>query len=89
MVRRGQGVWFGQDPSWPVEALEASGKRHWSECSHGHGVFARIMAGVAADNAAHKRIMIDATYPKAHHTSSSLGVKQRGADARSGAPKVA
>ena len=45
--------------------------------------------GLAAENAEHKTIMIDATYLKAHRTASSLRVKKGGAGARSGAPKVA
>ena len=53
-----------------------SGKRHWSECSHEHGVFARIMVGLAAENAAHKTVMINATYLKAHRTASSLRLKR-------------
>ena len=59
--------------------------KRWSE----NGVFARIMVGLAAQSAEHKTIMIDATYLKAHRTASSLRVKKGGADARSGAPKVA
>jgi len=41
------------------------------------GVFARIMAGLAAENAGEaerKTVMIDATYLKAHRTASSLRV---------------
>ena len=53
-----------------------SGKRHWSECNHDNGVFARIMFGLAAENAAHKTIMVDATYLKAHRTASSLWLKR-------------
>jgi hypothetical protein len=64
-------------------------ERHRFERSHEHGVFARIMVGLAAESAEHKTIMIDATYLKAHRTASSLGVKKGGAGARSGAPKVA
>jgi hypothetical protein len=48
--------------------------KRWSE----KGVFARIMAGLAAEGADHKTIMIDATYLKAHRTASSLR-KKRGA----------
>jgi transposase len=45
------------------------------------GVFARIMAGLAAENAGEaerKTVMIDATYLKAHRTASSLRVKKGG-----------
>ena len=64
-------------------------ERHGFERSHEHGGFARIMVGLATERAEHKTIMIDATYLKAHRTASSLCVKKGGADARSGAPKVA
>ena len=53
-----------------------SGKRHWSECCHDNGVFVRIMVGLAAENAAHKTIMINATYLEAHRTASSLRLKR-------------
>ncbi|MDF3907770.1 transposase, partial [Paracoccus sp. AS002] len=66
----------GQDPLQPLEALEVSGKCHRSGCSHEHGVFARIMVGLAAESAEHKTMMIDATYLKAHRTASSLCVKR-------------
>jgi transposase len=45
------------------------------------GVFARIMAGLAAESAGEaerKTVMIDATYLKAHRTASSLRVKKGG-----------
>jgi len=42
----------------------------WSD----NGVFARIMTGLAAEGAANKTIMIDATYLKAPRTTSSLGL---------------
>ena len=82
-------MWSRQDPSQPVEALEVSGKRHWSECSHEHGVFARITAGLAAEGADPKAIMIDATYLKAHRTACSLRAKKGGALARSVERKAA
>ena len=63
-------------------------KTRWKRWSD-NGVFARIMVGLAAENAAHKTIRIDATCLKAHRTASSLGVKKGGADARLGAPRVA
>jgi len=40
------------------------------------GVFARMMNGLAADRADHQAIKIDATYPKAHRTASSLRAKK-------------
>jgi transposase len=68
----------------PAKTLYNRWKR-WSE----KGVFARIMAGLAAEGAEHKTIMIDATYLKAHRTASSLRVKKGGVLARSGARKAA
>ena len=68
----------------PAKTLYNRWKR-WSD----NGVFARIMMGLAAENAEHKTIMIDATYLKAHRTASSLGVKKGGAGARSGERKAA
>jgi len=55
-----------------------SGKRHWSECRHEQGVFARMMAGLAAEHGERKTVMIDATYLKAHRTATSMGVKKGG-----------
>ena len=48
--------------------------RRWS----GMGVFARMMAGLAAEADAPKTVMIDATYLKAHRTASSLRSKKGG-----------
>ena len=59
--------------------------RHRSERSREQGVFARIMMGLAAENAESKTIMIDATYLKAHRTASSLRANKGGVDDRSGA----
>ena len=64
----------------PAKTLYNRGKR-WSE----KGVFARIMAGLAAEGAEHKTIMIDATYLKAHRTASSLRAKKGGVLAKSAA----
>ena len=47
VVRRTEGIGIGEDPLQSLEALEVSGKHHRSECSHEHGVFARIMVGLA------------------------------------------
>ncbi len=47
------------------------------------------MAGLAAEGAEHKTIMIDATYLKAHRTASSLRVKKGGVLARSDARRAA
>ncbi|ETA50193.1 IS5/IS1182 family transposase [Rhodobacteraceae bacterium PD-2] len=54
-------------------------ERHWSECSHERGIFAKMMMGLVAEHGENKTVMIDATYLKAHRTASSLGVKKRGA----------
>ena len=50
--------------------------KRWSDM----GVFARIMAGLAADAPDNKTISIDAIYLKAHRTASSLGLNKGGAD---------
>ena len=56
-------------------------ERHWSECSHERGVFAKMMVGLAAEHCEEKTLMIDATDLKAHRTATSLGVKKGGVDA--------
>ena len=63
----------------PAKTLYNRWKR-WSD----NGVFARIMVGLAAENAEHKTIMIGATYLKAHRTASGLGVKKGGRGRRIG-----
>ena len=57
----------------PPKTLYNRWKR-WS----GMGVFARMMAGLAAEADAPKTLMIDATYLKAHRTASSLRSKKGG-----------
>jgi transposase len=42
------------------------------------GVFARIMEGLAAEAAVPKTVMIDATYLKAHRTTTSLRTRRGG-----------
>ncbi len=49
----------------------------WSD----KGIFARMMAGLASEHGDEKTVMIDATYLKAHRTTTSMGVKKAGADA--------
>ena len=56
-------------------------ERHRSERSHEQGIFAQMMAGLAAEHGEEKTVMIDATYLKAHRTATSLGVKKGGVDA--------
>ena len=60
----------------PHKTLHNRWKR-WSD----KGVFARMMAGLAAEHGEEKTVMIDATYLKAHRTATSLGVKKGGVDA--------
>lgn len=60
----------------PPKTLYNRWKR-WSDM----GVFARIMAGLAAEAPDYKTISIDATYLKAHRTASSLWLKKGGVDA--------
>ena len=50
--------------------------KRWSD----KGVFARMMAGLAAEHGEQKTVMIDATYLKAHRTATSLGVKFGGSE---------
>jgi len=62
----------------PAKTLYNRWKR-WS----GMGVFARMMAGLAAEAEVPRTVMIDATYLKAHRTASSLRAK-KGGQGRSG-----
>ena len=55
----------------PHETLYNRWKR-WSD----KGIFAAMMAGLAADHGEKKTVMIDATYLKAHRTASSSAVKR-------------
>ena len=64
----------------PAKTLYNRWKR-WS----GMGVFARMMAGLAAGAEVPKTVMIDATYLKAHRTASSLRAKKGGRHPRGGA----
>ena len=65
-------------------------ERRWSECSHERGIFAKMMAGLAAEHGEKQTVMIEVSrrtprvrvslrkYLKAHRTASSLGVKKEG-----------
>lgn len=55
----------------PHKTLYNRGKR-WDEMV----VFGRMVEGIAAGRAKSKTVMIDATYLKAHRTTSSLRVKK-------------
>ncbi len=57
----------------PNKTLYNQWKR-WSD----KGVFAGIMAGLAAEHCEEKMVMIDTTYLKAHPTATSVGVKKGG-----------
>ncbi len=57
----------------PHKTLYSRWKR-WSE----KGVFARMMAGLAAGHGEKKTVMIDATYLKAHRTATSMAAKKGG-----------
>ena len=50
--------------------------KRWSE----KGVFAQIIMGLAAEQSEEKTVMIDATYLKAHRSTTSMGVKKGGVD---------
>lgn len=49
----------------------------WSD----KGIFARMMASLAAAHGEEKAVMIDDSYLKAHRTATSMGVKKGGVDA--------
>ena len=57
----------------PAKTLYNRWKR-WSD----KGVFAQIMAGLAAEHGEKKTVMIDATYLKAHRTATSMAAKKGG-----------
>ncbi|OLS52512.1 IS5 family transposase [Rhodovulum sulfidophilum] len=46
--------------------------KRWSD----KGIFAQMMAGLAAEHGEKNAVMIDATYLKAHRTASNLGAKR-------------
>lgn len=48
--------------------------KRWSD----YGIFVGMMAGLAAEAAVPKTVMIDATYLKAHRTATSLRLKKGG-----------
>lgn len=48
--------------------------KRWSD----RGIFAQMMAGRAVEHGERKKVMIDATYLKAHRIASSLGAKKGG-----------
>ena len=58
----------------PHKALCGRWKR-WGE----KGIFARMMAGLAAEQGEETTVMIDATYLKAHRTATSMAAKKGGA----------
>ena len=51
--------------------------KRWSD----KGIFARLMAGLAAEQGETKTVIIDATYLKAHQAATSMGVKKGSVDA--------
>ncbi|GAB4536395.1 MAG: hypothetical protein Tsb0024_06470 [Ruegeria sp.] len=55
----------------PHKTLYRRWKR-WSE----KGIFARMMAGLAAEHGEKGTVMIDATYLKAHRTATSMAAKR-------------
>ena len=57
----------------PHKTLYSRWKR-WSE----KGIFARMMAGLAAEHGEKTTVMIDATYLKAHRTATSMAAKKGG-----------
>lgn len=67
----------------PYKTLYNRWKR-WSE----RGIFARILAALAAEEGDAKHLMMDATYLKAHRTAASLRKKGGVHTAVSGVPKA-
>ena len=59
-------------------------RKRWSET----GVFARILAGLAAEEPEERTAMIDATYLKTHRTATSLAVRKGGVGAGSDARRA-
>ena len=57
----------------PHKTLYSRWKR-WSE----KGIFARMMAGLAAEHGEKTTVMIDATYLKAHRTATGMAAKKGG-----------
>ena len=55
----------------PHKTLHNRWKR-WSD----KGIFARTMAGLAANRGEERTVAIDATYPKAHRTATGSGVEK-------------
>ena len=76
-IRRNGLMWKHAPAAYgPPKTLYNRWKR-WSD----KGIFARMMAGLAAGHGEEKTVMIDATYLKAHRTATSLGLKKGGVDA--------
>lgn len=50
---------------------------HWKRWSE-KGIFARMMAGLAAEHGEKTTVMIDAMYLKAHRTATSMAAKKGG-----------
>ncbi len=51
-----------------------NGWKRWSD----KGIFAQMMAGLAADHGEQTMVMIAPTYLKAHHTATSWDVEKGG-----------
>ena len=64
----------------PAKTLYNRWKR-WGD----KGIFAQMMEGLASEAAVPKRVMIDATYLKAHRTATSLRSKKGGPTIREAA----
>ena len=57
----------------PHKSLDSRWKR-WRE----KGIFARMIAGLAAEHGEEKTVMINATYLKAHRTAISIAAEKGG-----------
>ena len=82
MARRACRIRSTQDALQPLEAPPLGHAKHALPGNGSDkGIFARMMAGLAAGHGEEKTVMIDATYLKAHRTATSMGVKKGGVDA--------
>ena len=74
MARCAEGIRTAEDPVQPLETGVSQARRHWFERACDEGGLARMMDGLAAEAAAPKTVMVDATYLKALRRASSAAV---------------
>ena len=69
--------WRGAPREYGPHKTLYNRRKRWSD----KGVFAQIMAGLAAEHYEETTVVISATPLKAQRTATSLGVKKGGVDA--------